>query len=130
MPENYQPGNCNIGEKEVAIRKKGFGFFVVITLAFSVLVSLYCHSITCWLILLFSSFILIVLYLQIKYRFCILFGFFNLYNFEHPGNLNEVTCKEDSKKDRKRVSNILIRALLSATAYTVLLYLLIMQHHS
>ncbi|HNS12473.1 MAG TPA: hypothetical protein PKM97_07630 [Bacteroidia bacterium] len=106
--DQYIPGTRNIGLQEVNIRKKFIWFFLPLTLLFSILCLYYCHSLLLWFMLVASSFSLIVIILAIKYRFCILFGFFSLYNFHCLGNLHEVKSKENIRKDRKRVLEVLL----------------------
>jgi hypothetical protein len=130
MPESqYKPGYCNIGRRELSVRKKLFSFCFVVTLAFSVLGLIYSQSYIWWILLLLSAFTLFVLYLEIRYRFCIFFGFFNFYNFGNLGNLEDVKDKEDGNKDKKRTASILIKALLLSLAFTAVLRMLATQFH-
>lgn len=108
--DQYSPGTCNIGVHEIKVRKKFIGLFLPLTLIFTFLCLFYCHSLFLWSLLVFSSFALIVLYLEIKYRFCILFGFFSLYNFNRLGNLHEVKNKDSIRKDQRRVWEIVLIA--------------------
>jgi hypothetical protein len=71
-----------------------------------------------------SSFAVIVIYIEIRYHFCILFGFFHLYNFKHLGNLQEVNCKEDQRTDRKRVKKIIFQSLFVAVIYSTIIHMM------
>jgi hypothetical protein len=131
MPEcQYEPGNRNIGDKEISVRKKLLRYSITATLVFSILGGFYVQYLTLWGILFFSSFTLVVLYLEIKYGFCVLFGFFNLYNFGSPGELKDVIEIEHSKKDRRRVAKMMMQALIVSIAFTGLLRFLVLQYQS
>ena len=122
----YKPGICNMGEKEIAVRKKLLGFFTVLMAGFTICCFAFCDSLFSWFALIATSFAAIVVYLEIRYRFCILFGFFHLYNFRHLGNLDEVHCKEDQKSDRKRVKKIVFQSLFIAVIYSSIIHMMAM----
>ena len=124
----YKPGECNIGEREVSVRKKFLAFFTLVMAGFTVACFAWCDSLLCWFALIASSFAMIVLYLEIRYRFCIIFGFFHLHNFRHLGNLEEVKCKEDQQNDRKRVKKIVIQALFVSVIYSSIIHMMAMNH--
>jgi hypothetical protein len=126
--QRYKPGVCNMGEREVSVRKKFLAFFTVIMAAFTVCCFAYCDSLFSWIALIASSFAMIVIFLEIRYRFCILFGFFHLYNFKHLGNLDEVNCKDDQKHDRKRVTKIVFQSLFIAVIYSSIIHMVAMGH--
>lgn len=120
----YAAGKCNIGIQEVKIRKKFVRLFLPLTIFFSITCLYYCHSFLLWSLLVVSSFSLIVLYLEIKYQFCIVFGFFNLYNFHHLGSLHEVKNKECIQKDRRRVFEIIIVSTVLSLSFATGIHLL------
>ncbi|MEY4594625.1 MAG: hypothetical protein RIQ47_1035 [Bacteroidota bacterium] len=126
---HYQPGSCNIGVPEIRVRKL---FLRVFTIA-SVLITsgsiLWAHSIIIWSLMLFFSFSTIVLYFEIRYRFCILFGFFNLSNFKQLGQLEEIKNPEHIRKDRKRVAEILVKSFAFALIYATTVHLIIEKVH-
>lgn len=120
----YHPGICNIGLQEVSIRKKFIWLFLPLTIFFTVTCLFYCHSLFLWFLLVASSFSLIVLYLEVKYQFCILFGFFSLYNFHRLGNLHEVKDKESIVKDRRRVWEIIVISSALSLSFATGIHLL------
>lgn len=122
--DQYTPGNCNIGMQEVCIRKKFIWLFAPLTIFFTITCLYYCHSLFLWFLLVISSFSLIVLYLEIKYKFCILFGFFSLYNFHRLGNLHEVKNRESINKDRHRVLEIVLISMALALSFSTAIHLL------
>lgn len=117
--DQYVPGECNIGLHEVNIRKKFIWLFAPLTIVFSIACLYHCHSVLLWIMLVVSSFSLIVLYLEIKYKFCILFGFFSLYNFGRLGNLHEVKNQESICKDRSRVLGIILIAGVASLSFAM-----------
>ena len=119
--ENYQAGICNIGEREIAIRRKFLFFSFFTTIAFSILVHFYKASILyCGLYA--SAFFTILILLEIRTRFCIVFGMFSLYNFKEPGNLDDVTNPDCKKKDRKKAVQYVIGSALLALPYVFLIW--------
>ena len=76
-----------------------------------------------------ACYCVIVLYVEIKYKFCILFGFFSLYNFEKLGNLNEVTIPEDEKTDSKQVWKVALQSMIIALVYASAIHVLVANFH-
>ena len=122
--QRYKPGICNMGDREISVRKKFLGFFSILTIGFTICCFAYCDSVVTWIALIVSSFAVILIYLEIRYRFCILFGFFHLYNFKHLGNLNEVQCRDDQRTDRKRVKKIVYQSLFVAVIYSTIIHMM------
>ena len=120
----YKPGICNMGEREISVRKKFLAFFSILTAGFTLCCFAYCDSMLSWFLLIATSFSVMVIYLEIRYRFCILFGFFHLYNFRQLGNLEEVRCKEDQRSDRKQVRKIVFQALFVAVVYSSIVHMM------
>ena len=125
----YLAGKCNIGEKEIAARKKILFLFLPLMALLTFLALHYCQSVICWFSLLAISFLSIVTYLEIRFRFCIMFGFFNLYNFEKLGELSEVKNKGDCHKDRQRVVKIILQSLFASLAYACIIHYFSMSYH-
>ncbi len=117
-----------MGEREISVRKKFLVFFSIIMAGFTASCFAFCESIFCWVALIVSSFAMMVIYLEIRYRFCILFGFFHLYNFHHLGNLDEVRCKDDQSTDRKRVKKIVMQALFISVLYSTIIHMMAMNN--
>ncbi len=120
----YKPGVCNIGQPEIRVRKIFLRFFIVTSIVLTGCTFFWFQSLIVWALLLFSSFSLTVLYYQIKYRFCILFGFFNLHNFKQLGQLEEVKHPEYIHKDRKRVGEIILQSLAFSLVYASAIHLI------
>ncbi len=123
--ESYRPGICNIGMQEINIRKKLFGFALLFSLVLTCM-SFCCYSRPWILTLLFGSvFFTILLFIEIRYRFCVLFGFFTLYNFRQPGRLENVENRQDGRRDRRRALKLISFSSLAAGLLTYLDYLLV-----
>ena len=90
----YKPGSCNIGQKELSVRKKFLNLFLPLTLLLSFAAFFWDNSLMVWTLLLGSVFCLTVLWFEIKFKFCIIFGFFSLYNFEKLGTIHEVKNRQ------------------------------------
>lgn len=120
----YTPGNCNIGYKEVTVRKKFLYLFLAISFFLSLSGFLRPWSVLIWSGLVICSFSAIVLWMEIKYHFCIIFGFFSLHNFKELGNLEEVKNTHHQKQDRKRVREIVLVSMMIALLYSTIIHVL------
>lgn len=123
-PNHYQPGVCNIGDQELSVRWKFIRFFLPVTILLTIGSFYWWDSLWVWFFLLCASFSLIVLYLEVRTRFCILFGFFNLHNFEQLGELKEVKNAEHAKLDRRRVFQICLKAMAASLLYSSVVHML------
>lgn len=119
----YQSGLCNIGEREVIIRQKMLLFAFFATGLFTILVHFFNAS-ALYLILFFSAFVTILIVLEIKMQFCILFAFFGLHNFKTPGNLEDVPDKRCLHKDRRKAMLIILGSAVLAIPYTAIIWFL------
>lgn len=126
---NYQPGTCNIGAHEIRVRKLFLRIFSVASVLLTTGSIIWAHSVIIWSLMLFVSFSTIVLYFEIRYQFCILFGFFNLANFKELGHLDEIKQPEHIRKDRKRVAEILVKSFAFALVYATAVHLMIEKVH-
>ncbi|MBP9922624.1 MAG: hypothetical protein KBF92_02240, partial [Bacteroidia bacterium] len=64
-----------------------------------------------WIGVLVCSFSSIVLLSEIKYKFCVIFGFFSLYNFKQLGNLDHIQESDKKEKDRQRVLKTIVASM-------------------
>lgn len=120
----YKPGVCNIGQREVSVRWKFIRLFVPVTAFLTVGSFYWWDSLWVWFFLLCSTFSLVVLWWEVRTRFCIIFGFFSLHNFSQLGELEEVHNPEYVRRDRRRVLEISLVALTVALTYSTLVHLL------
>ncbi|MBL7929210.1 MAG: hypothetical protein JNL47_07035 [Bacteroidia bacterium] len=128
--ENPSKGLCNIGEQEIRLRKK----LLTITTAFGLLASylFIFHHDSIWLLVIFflTLFASILIYWEVRTRFCVLFGIFNLQNFGTLGKLNEVTCPDTSRKARNKAVKMIVNSMFIAALITgVLFYSICLNSH-
>lgn len=118
IQEKYEAGLCNIGKNEITIRKKLFNFSLLVMLSLICLSMAFHQDKWMTLLLFVSTFFTFLLFIEIRLKFCILFGFFNLYNFKQLGNLENVNDLELKRKDRKRAFKIVTLSFFVAAAIT------------
>lgn len=123
-PDSYLPGECNIGKKEIQVRKKFLAFFLPMSILFTVFNFFWPGSIMMWLAMLISSFCALVLINEIRTKFCIIFGFFSLHNFKSLGNLDEVVSPSQKQKDHRRVLRMFVASLAIAFVYSYAIHFL------
>lgn len=117
----YNSGLCNIGDKEIAVRQKLLLFALFATVVSTALVHFFHSHVVCFLVFA-STFFTILLFIEVRTGFCIMFGFFKLYNFKHLGNLDTVDDKRCNRKDRMKAAKILVGAILISLPYTWMVY--------
>ncbi|MBL0104963.1 MAG: hypothetical protein IPP51_15095 [Bacteroidetes bacterium] len=115
----YKAGRCNIGTREIGVRKKFLSFFLPLSVVLSVLTFYFPFSVLLWVSLLLTTFSALVLYNEIKSGFCVIFGFFSLHNFKELGNLEEVENPKYRKADLNRVFKIAMASMVIALVYTI-----------
>ncbi len=118
---NYTPGQCNIGKEEVNIRRKWLAISIIDILVFTFLC--FDRGSSSWLnaFLFISSFALSIIYIEVKQRFCVIFGMAGVFNFNKPGRTEKITDKNSLLKDRQKVLKILLISFLFALIYTLLI---------
>jgi hypothetical protein len=121
-PKEYKAGFCNIGEKEIRLRKKLLVLFIGAALFFSVCFLFYHDLLAVLLLAFFSSAISFLVIMEIRKRFCILFGIFRFYNFGRLGHLDHVECKESTRKDRLTAMRMIMYSFLFAAIYVKLIF--------
>lgn len=119
--DSYQTGVCNIGDREVVIRQKLLLFAFASTVFFTVLVHFFNTSLL-YAVLAFATLSTVITILEIKTRFCILFGVFSLYNFKEPGNLDDVTDRMCKKKDRIKALQYFISSVVITLPYVFIIW--------
>ncbi len=126
QPDQYRAGLCNIGEKEIRLRKKLLFVFGIASFGFSICY-LYLHEVmmVLWLTF-FSSATFFLICMEVRKRFCVLFGIFNFYNFSRLGDLKSIKCKNSIRKDRLTALRMIMFSLLFAAIHVKLLYMICM----
>ena len=126
MPQSgYIPGTCNIGREEVAARKALFYMGLVAAVAVMVYLLLVPLSFF-YLLLLFSiSAFTSINFQQYRNRFCIKYGWRHQFNFGKRGEKENVTDETQRKADRKKVIEIIAKAILFAAIHVATIYFLL-----
>jgi len=119
--DHYEPGTCNIGDDELSKRKKELIVGLIATFIFTVLFFNYPDSLFLLVFLFISTAFTVLMYLQIKNRFCVAFGWFKKYNFGKLGEARKITDPGYVSKDRKKVLIIGLQILVMALLYTALI---------
>jgi hypothetical protein len=120
--DNPDQGLCNIGERELRLRKKLLTVSTAVGLLAAYLFVFHHDSV--WLLLFFflTLFSSILIYLEVRLRFCVLFGIFDLQNFGMLGDLKEVTCPEACRKARSKAIRMILHSFFLAAIVTGVLY--------
>jgi hypothetical protein len=125
QPNSYIPGVCNIGKEEIA--RRAAKLRVALALLFVTICSIVFLGFN---YLLFAIAISITVYtaillFQIQLKFCILYGWMHLFNFNTPSQKKgKVVDTEWRKKDQIQAIKIVIYSLLTASVVAFLLLLL------
>lgn len=120
----YSPGKCNIGYREISVRKKFLYLFLPLSVIFTIVNLFHADSVILWISLLLSTFCALVLINEIRTKFCIIFGFFHLYNFKSLGHLEEVNRSEHQKIDNHRVLRMFVGSLALSLVYSSTIHFL------
>src|SRR4051812_750786 len=98
----YIPGTCNIGKKEIQRRYLQFTAGIVVTLlCISLVESNQLKS--AWKLLIFIPLTYSVLcFLQAFFKFCVLFGIKGVYNFNDKRITTKITNEDYRSKDRRK----------------------------
>lgn len=118
--EAYRAGSCNIGKSEIKRRENLFRIFLIHAIAFSLLYFFQrTYSIALFIFILSAASFLVMM--QIKYRFCIVFGITGHYNFDDYGKKETVRDSQSLKKDRMKSLRIIVLSILFGIIYTGIL---------
>ena len=121
---DYSPGICNIGIREIRRRQLvgGIGLFLTIS---TVLGFYHQHSSRIERLSTFlPALVMSIGYLQARKRFCLAFGLSGLFNFGTLGSTNRVISEENRKIDRNAAIRLLVQAVGLAVAITAFVFLL------
>ena len=120
----YIPGQCNIGSKEIERRKRKAILGLAISLLGIALLQ-YFNSPSAWRFILFLPlFYSIICYYQAQQKFCVVFGIFGIYNFDNIGKTKRVNESNDKKKDSWYAWLIIFKSILFALLIVVIYYFL------
>jgi Ni/Fe-hydrogenase subunit HybB-like protein len=120
----YIPGTCNIGPKEIAMRKRAsiyaaIFFIGLTTLMLTLQIDKY------WRLILFIPAATFgVTFQQWYFKFCVYFGLKGVFNFGDMGQQFTIEQKENYKKDRIKVAKMITLGVLFGLLVTATIYLL------
>jgi hypothetical protein len=120
----YIPGTCNIGKKEIQRRylQSTIGFILTIVIIF--LIESNHSNNNLKLLIVIPLTYSILCFLQAFYKFCVLFGVKGLYNFNDKRIFTKISYKDYISKDRRRsiwifFLSVLIGGLLSIAYFLI-----------
>ncbi|MGB8492740.1 MAG: hypothetical protein WCE64_16925 [Bacteroidales bacterium] len=120
----YIPGRCNIGKKEIAMRRDAAITSTLLTVILMILFQMYPVN-RLWRLTIFIPAVSAVIgFIQWYFRFCVAFGLKGVFNFGPLGKTFTVELDENIRKDRSTaVRRIIIGTLIAATI-TIIYFLL------
>lgn len=122
IPTTYSPGVCNIGDAEIARRRRSGHFGLVAFLVLLVALVATGASSIWYLLLFFPAFASAAGYVQAAYRFCFYFGFSSLFNFGQLGSQQLITDPEARQRDRAKAIRVLTTTVLIAGGVTMIAF--------
>jgi hypothetical protein len=108
----YRPGSCNIGEEEIARRRRWGDASLLAALALLALLIATDAPREARLVLFLPATGSAVGYLQARARFCAAFGLLGVFNFGRPGHVRRVADPEALRRDRAAALGILAASTL------------------
>ncbi len=121
--EEYIPGTCNIGKKEVAKRRNSAIFLGVLTVVIVALLLL-THADKLWRFLVFFPIVSLVIGIeQWNFKFCVNFGMRGIFNFTDLGQYSSVEEAEMRKADKRKAQKMILTGVLCGLIVTILFYL-------
>jgi hypothetical protein len=120
--EEYIPGVCNIGKKEIERRKHAAIFSFALCLLCIALIQ-WLDADGVWKLLLFiPAASLGVSFQQWYFKFCVAFGIKGVFNFGGIGKTFSVEQKEYFRKDRMKAWTMIISGLLFGVIIALIYY--------
>ncbi len=122
--EQYVPGVCNIGKKEIE-RRKHAAFFSFIFSIICITLIQWLNANREWRLLLFiPAASLGVSFQQWYFKFCVAFGIKGIFNFGNIGESFTIDQKECFKKDRVKAWRMILFGVLFGVFCTLIYYFL------
>ncbi|MFZ9846706.1 MAG: hypothetical protein ACO3EE_00985 [Flavobacteriales bacterium] len=121
---HYIPGTCNIGPKEISVRKKA-SILAAIVCVISMVLILILHTHKSWRLMLFiPATACAVTFQQWYFKFCVAFGIKGIFNFGDLGKSFSIQQKAHYRKDRMKAIKMIIVGMLFGLIISVLFYFL------
>lgn len=126
MSENtYIPGVCNIGPAEINRRKSKLKFALALLLLSSILFFNLALPVLFFSIVACIATYTFILIFQLRQKFCIVFGWKSIYNFNAVKSRKTKVDDEGWRAlDRKQTLKIVLYSFLSTGLYLALIFLL------
>lgn len=114
MNKNYIPGVCNIGEKEISIRRFFFLINAFFTVNYFMILTILRPAVVFYIPFFILLFFTIINFLQYRFKFCVKFAAFGAYNFSDKTSEQEkIMNLEFLIKDRIKAIKMLLIAFVS-----------------
>ena len=98
----YVPGTCNMGEKEIERRKKLVIIGSTFTILSIVILQVFGFPTEWRLIIFFPLSFTILCFQEALQKFCVVFGIKGVFNFKNIRKVIRIEQEDDRKKDRKK----------------------------
>ena len=122
MSDQYIPGSCNIGQREIR-RRQLIAFIGALATVLGAIETFNKYSSrTPRLSLFIPAAIFAIGWVQSRRKFCLAYGFMGVFNFGKAGEMQKVRSKEEKAADRATAFSLLSHALVIALAITGLIY--------
>lgn len=123
-PNEYIPGVCNIGEAEIANRTRKLKLALSLVSILTLLFLFLSYSTMLFAITAGLSCYASILFFQIRHKFCIAFGWKNVFNFKQMGDSKGKVLNEEWRRmDQVLVIKILVYSLLSMFLFMSVIFL-------
>jgi hypothetical protein len=120
----YIPGTCNIGPKEVAMRKRASIYAAIFFIVLAILMFTLQVDKNWRFLLFFPAATFGVTFQQWYFKFCVYFGLKGVFNFGAMGQQFTIDQKENYKKDRVKVAKMIAAGMAFGAAVTTIIYFL------
>jgi len=120
--EAYIPGQCNIGPEEIRKRQRLGYIGLAMMIVFIILAETY-HVQQIWKLALFAPTVYALSgFVQARYKFCFVFGFFGLLSM--TGKRSRIKDADQLTKDRAMAFRIVSQVVFGSCLITLLYYFL------
>lgn len=120
---SYIPGVCNIGDGEIAGRRKFALAGAMLSVLMIVVLHYFSHQPRYKLLLFFPLSIAITSFLQTRYRFCVAFGLLGIFSFDSQHKRIPAEQKDYLRADRLKAVKIITIGVAAALVLTALYYM-------
>jgi hypothetical protein len=108
----YIPGVCNIGPKEISLRRRVGWIGLLVSVILFILLYIILSNPLFRLIIFFPAALSAIGFLQAHFHFCSGYAQRGIFNFEDVGKTHGITNQADRAKDKVRGKNIIIYGVI------------------